>query len=198
MFTINIYLRFALIGLTIIGGAILSLFTSFWYALPLFLVGITLLVGYILLGTVQTAAIFMEKMDFAGAEKRLNLTWKPQWMYNVNRAYYFLLKGTIAMQKKDNDAAEKYFHIAKDLKLPGENEKAMVHLNLSNLAAARGNWNLAKVEMSTAKKFKVTDSNLKDQMRQYEKALSQSGTVRKHGMTAGKQMGGKRKRPKMR
>ena len=74
MYTINIYLRFALMALTLVGGVILAFVFGFWYALPFLLVGVVLLAGYIFLGTVQSAALLMQQSDFAGTEKRLNLT----------------------------------------------------------------------------------------------------------------------------
>lgn len=51
MFTINVYLRFALIVGGIIGGAALWAAYGFWYGFPFLLVGVLLLVGYLLLGT---------------------------------------------------------------------------------------------------------------------------------------------------
>ena len=35
MFTINIYLRFALIFITLVGGVILAFLFGFWYAFPI-------------------------------------------------------------------------------------------------------------------------------------------------------------------
>ena len=74
MLTINIYLRFALIAVSIIGGVILAFAFGFWYAFPFFLAALTLIVGYVLLGTVQSAAQFMQATDLEATEKRLNLT----------------------------------------------------------------------------------------------------------------------------
>jgi disulfide bond formation protein DsbB len=88
MFTINIYLRFALIGLLLIGGTILAFFTGFWYAFPILLIGLGLVISYILLGTIQSAAKFMQDSDFDNVEKRLKLTLKPNWLYSTNRAYF--------------------------------------------------------------------------------------------------------------
>ncbi|MBK8042043.1 MAG: hypothetical protein IPK21_04895 [Haliscomenobacter sp.] len=78
MLTINIYLRFALIAVSIIGGAVLAFAFGFWYAFPFFLAALTLIVGYILLGTVQSAAQFMQATDLEATEKRLNLTLSPK------------------------------------------------------------------------------------------------------------------------
>ena len=201
MFTINIYLRFALIGLFLIGGAILAILINFWYAFPLIIVGLVLLAGYLFLGTVQSAAPMMEMMNFDAAEKRLNLTWKPDWLYKTNRAYFYMIKGSISSQKKDFDAAETHFLKAQSLELPSDNEKAMVCLQLSNIAAAKGNWTGAQMEFKKAKKYKVTDANLKEQMKEFEKSFKQRGTMKASQMGGKNQFfrgGGKRRRPRAR
>src|SRR5690625_1789441 len=90
MFTINIYLRLALIVATLGGAIILTSLYGFWYAFPFYLIGIILLVGYILFGTIQSAAQKMQLMDIAGTEKRLNLTLSPRLLYSANRAYYYM------------------------------------------------------------------------------------------------------------
>ena len=87
MYTINIYLKFALIALFLIGGTVLAFTAGFWYALPLILIGLVFLASYIFLGTIQSAAQMMQTMDLDGCEKRLALTLKPEWLYVTNRAY---------------------------------------------------------------------------------------------------------------
>ena len=204
MFTINIYLRFALIALCLIGGVLLSVFVSFWYALPVLLIGIALLVGYILLGTIQSAAPMLQSQDFAGAAQRLNLTWKPEWLYSSNRAMYYMLKGTIAQQRKDNVAAEAYLKQAAEIDLPTDNEKAMITLQLANIAAQRGKWKEAKLLHRDLKDLKVTEPMIKEQMKMFDQAMKQQGQMRHMGVSGGGQRGGvqrgggKRRRPKLR
>jgi hypothetical protein len=110
MFSINIKLKFALIALFLIGGILLAIFQGFWYSLPFILVGLGLLASYLLLGTVQTAAQLVQEGNFEAAEKRLNLIWKPEWLYKTNKAFYNILKGSLAMNNKDNNAAEVYYN----------------------------------------------------------------------------------------
>ena len=204
MFTINIYLRFALIALCLIGGVLLSVFVSFWYALPILLVGVALLVGYVLLGTIQSAAPMLQTQDFAGAEQRLNLTWKPEWLYASNRAMYYMLKGTIAQQRKDNVAAEAYLRQAAEIELPTDNEKAMIKLQLANIAAQRGKWKEAKLMHRDLKDLKVTEPMIKEQIKMFDQAMKQQGQMRHLGVSGGgnrggaQRPGGKRRRPKMR
>jgi hypothetical protein len=91
MFTINIYLRFALIALFIPIAALLNIYLGFWYAFPFYLALPILIAGYIFLGTVQSASNLMQIGDYDGTEKRLNLILKPDWLYTTNRAYFYLL-----------------------------------------------------------------------------------------------------------
>lgn len=200
MFQINIYLRFALIALFLGGGIALSFVVSFWYALPLILVGLTLLAGYLLLGTVQSAAMLMQSMDFDSVEKRLALTIWPRLLYSANRAYYFILKGTLAQNRNDAEGAEMWLKKAESIKLPSDNERAMVQLQLANLAASKDKWTQAKAIFQKVKDYKVTEPALKEQIKQFEKALSQQGQVKAARMMGkqgqgGFRPGGKRRRP---
>ena len=55
------------------------------YAFPFILIGIGLLASYFLLGTIQSAGQLLQLEQFDEAEKRINLTWKPEWLYKTNR-----------------------------------------------------------------------------------------------------------------
>lgn len=99
MFTINIYLKLALIALGMIGGAVLWYAYGFWYAFPFLLTGLILLVSYLMLGTVQSASVMMQQMDYKGCEQRLSMTLSPKLLYVTNRAYYYIIKGSLAVQQ---------------------------------------------------------------------------------------------------
>ncbi len=201
MFTINIYLRFVLMALLLVGGTILAFTFGFWYALPFILGGLILTIGYILLGTVQSAATFIQKMDFDGAEKRLGLTLKPEWLYSANRAYFFMMKGSIAAYRKESEEAEVWYEKALAAGLPTDNEKGMVYLQLANIAAGKQKWNNAQMHFRNLKSLKVTEQELKDQIKQFEKALKNNrGLSKGRGGKGGMMMrpGGKRSRPRIR
>ncbi|MBK8079518.1 MAG: hypothetical protein IPK25_04035 [Saprospiraceae bacterium] len=203
MFTINIYAKFALIGLFLGGGIILSIFYGFGYSWILIFIGLLVLLSYILLGTIQSASEMLQKMDFEGAEKRLNLIFKPGWLYVTNRAFYYILKGSLAANRKENNVAEEYFHKALALKLPTDNEKAMVLLQMAGIQANKNNWTGAKNYYYQCKNLKVTEPSLKDQLKQFETAINNRGQMKlaqSMGMKTGQtnMMSGKRRRPKMR
>lgn len=198
MFTIPYKLKFAAIFLGIVGGLVLMFTAGFWYGFPFLLVGIGFLVSYILLGTVQSAAQIMEKMEFVQADQRLKLTLWPRLLYVTNRAFYYIMKGSIAANLNRPDEAEGYFEQAKNLKLPSDNERALVYLQLANIKANQGKWTAAKAFFQQVKKLNVTENMLKDQIKQFEKAINQSGNMVHMRTGQGMVPGGKRRRPKMR
>ncbi len=197
MFTINIYLRFALIALFLGGGILLAFLESFWYALPLILIGLALLVGYFLMGTIQSAAKLMQDFQFVEAEQRLALTWKPNWLIPANRSYYYLIKGTIAQNLKRTEEAEEHFITAEKIGLPSDNEKAMVALQLAGISAQKNKWKAAENHFKAAKKLNITEPQILEQMSEFEKGFRQRGQL-KHARSGMRMPGGKRRRPKMR
>jgi disulfide bond formation protein DsbB len=202
MFSINIYLRFALIGLFLIGGTIAAFTIDFWWAFPFILAGIILVIGYIMLGTVQSAAMMLQTGDFAGAEQRLGMTYFPQYLFQTNKAYFYMLKGTLASQEKDYILAEEHYVMAQKIGLPSDNEKAMIYMALSNFRAMKQNWAGAEDFFRKVKGLKVTEPALKEQMKQMDEALKQKGQMKammsRPGFRGGGQGGGKRPQPKSR
>ncbi|MBL7830319.1 MAG: hypothetical protein JNK41_04770 [Saprospiraceae bacterium] len=196
MFTINIYLRFALIIIGLVGGIALSAAYGFWYGFFFILFGIVMLVGYFLLGTVQSSAMLMQSMNFEAVEKRLALTFFPKLLYKANRAYLYMIKGTMAMYKKDFSTAELYLQKAQDTGLATEGEKGTVYFQLANIAAQKNNWVAAQNHFKKAKEYKVSDPEMKEQYRQFEKALASRGAMNPANRGMMIQPGGKRKRPR--
>jgi hypothetical protein len=199
MFSINIYLRFALIAVTLLGGIALSVAFGFWYGFPFVLVGLILLAGYFALGTVQSAAMIMQSGDLEGAEKRLGLTLFPNWLYVTNRAYFYMIKGSIAIAQKKNDEGERYLKIAQSIKVPTDNEKGMIELQLASINANKGKWKEAEYHYRKLKELKITEQAIKEQMKEFDrgqvKAASRMGAGQMMVRPGSKS---KRKRPKMR
>lgn len=205
MFNINIYL---LIGLTIgslLLGIILAFTVNFWYAFPFLLIGVVLAIGYVLFGSVNGAAKMLQEEDFAGAEKRLNLTIKPEWLFRTQKAFYYIIKGSIAMYRKELKVAQGLFDNALKIDLPSDNEKGMVLLQLANINAQQQKWPAAKNYYREASKLAITEAQIKAQLDEFGKALKNRGAANvarsmgKQGMRMMQQGGGgKRRRPKMR
>ena len=201
MFIIPPYIRFALIAAGIIGGTALWVAFGFWYGFPFLLAGIILLLGYIFLGTVGPAAKAVQMQDFDRGEQLLNLTLKPDWLYSANRAFYYMMRGTIALSRKDLNAAEGYLKQADSIDVPTANEKAMLKLQLAQIEANRRNFPAAKKYLKAAKETNVKLPQITEQIDMLDTALKQSGQV-KAAQRMGKEghrmmsRGGKRRRPK--
>jgi tetratricopeptide (TPR) repeat protein len=203
MFTIHPYLKFALIAAFIIGGIVMMATLPWGYGLPVLIIGILLLVSYILLGTIQHAAKVMQaNQNYLEAEKWLNLTWKPEWLYVTNRAYFYMMKGTIAQGLGRTDEAETWLQKAQTINLPSDNEKAAVQLQLASIAIQRQKLNLAKNYLKNIKELNVTEPTLKDQIKQFDKAMGQQGQMKMAQQMGMVQKGGvplnprsKRRRP---
>ncbi|PSR13677.1 MAG: hypothetical protein DA408_16725 [Bacteroidetes bacterium] len=201
MFIIPPYIRLALIALGIIGGIALWVLFGFWYGIFFLLTGIVLLLGLIFLGTVGPAAQALQDSDFEKANKLLDLTPNPNWLYATNKAYYYMLKGSIALAQKDLVNGERYLKMAEAIEVPTDNEKAMLQIQLAQISINKGRWQEARIHYKKAKECKITEGPLKDQFRQLEAAMAQSGQAKAamrmgkqgHGMVGGK---GKRRRPK--
>lgn len=200
MFSINIYLKLAIIAVSFIGGIALAFAFGFWYAFPFFLIGIGFAVSYVMMGTVQSAAQIMETQDFDAVEKRLGLTLKPEWLYVANRSYYFILKGSVAMGRDDMNTAKEWYKKAKEMKLPTDNEKAMVNLQLVGVYSKAGNWNKVNSLMKEVKTLNVTQPQIAAQVEQITSALKQQRGRNPQMMREARnfRQGGKRRRPKMR
>jgi tetratricopeptide (TPR) repeat protein len=203
MFTIHPYLKFALIAAFIIGGIVMMATLPWGYGLPVLIIGILLLVSYILLGTIQHAAKVMQaNQNYLEAEKWLNLTWKPEWLYVTNRAYFYMMKGTIAQGLGRTDEAETWLQKAQTINLPSDNEKAAVQLQLASIAIQRQKLNLAKNYLKNIKELNVTEPTLRDQIKQFDKAMGQQGQMKMAQQMGMVQKGGvplnprsKRRRP---
>jgi len=201
MFIIPPYIRFALIAAGLLLGIGLWVAFGFWYGFPFLLAGIVLLIGYIFLGTVGPAAKAVQMQDFDRGEKLLDLTLKPNWLYSANRAFYYMMRGTIALSRKDLNAAEGYLKQADAIDVPTANEKAMLKLQLAQIEANRKNFPAAKKYLKAAKETNVKLPQIREQIDMLDNALKQSGQV-KAAQRMGKQghqmmsRGGKRRRPK--
>lgn len=201
MFVINIYLKIAIIVLCLIGGAILAFTIGFWYAFPILLIGILFLLSYIFLGTIQSAAQFMQTMDFEACEKGLSMTIKPEWLYVTNRAYYYLIKGSVDVQRERHNEAEGWFNKALSLKLPSDNERAMILIQMINIHISKSRWTQANNTYRELKKLNYSKEMFKEQVKMIDQVIGQQGKMKMMGQMDQRMMfrpGGKRRTPRMR
>ncbi len=201
MFTINIYVRFALITLGLVAGIGLWAAYGFWYGFLFILASLILLAGYFLLGTVNSSAMLLQKQQFEAAEQQLTLTYFPQWLYAPIRATYHTLKGMLSIQQNRHEEGEKELHKALALGLPSDNETAMIYLQLANIHGSKQKWATAEQYYKQAKSLKVTEPMIKEQLGQFDQAFKQRGQMKAAMRYNGgnfQQGGGKRRRPQAR
>ncbi len=193
MFTINIYLRLALIVGGILGGIALWSGFGFWYGFPFLLIGIVLLAGYLMLGTILSTNQLLSQQRLDEAEARLRMTYFPKLLLVGYKGVYFMTLGAIAMQKRDFNTAEVWIKKSLDSGLPTDNERAAAMLQLVMIAAGKNNIKAAQGHFADLKKLNVTEGMLKEQIKEVEKQLKQAGQAMNPSMMA--MMGGKGFRP---
>lgn len=205
MFTINIYLRFALIAGGILGGIVLWAAFGFWYGFPFWFTGLILLAGYIMLGTILSTNMLLGQQRYNEAEQRLKLTFFPKMLLVGYKGVYYMTHGAIAMQRKDLPTSEIWLKKALEAGLPSDNEKAAAMLQLAMIAASKNNRLAAQNQMAELKKLNITEPMLKEQIKEMEKQmkmLQQSNVnpsmLAMMGGKGGFRPGSKRPRPKMR
>ena len=202
MFTINIYLRFALIAAGFLLGIGLWAAWGFWYGFPFLLVGIFMLAGYLMFGTVMSAFQMIQQMDIAGAEKRLDLTFFPRILMFMIRSQFYMAKSTIAMQRKDFATAEGWTNKALATGFSSDNEKGIALLQLAGICAHRNQRNLAQNHLNEIKKLNITEKMVTEQVKEFEKQLKQLQAANNPANAfmmmgrGGFRPGGKRPRPK--
>jgi hypothetical protein len=203
MFTINIYLRFALIAGGILGGIGLWAGFGFWYGFPFLLVGVVLLAGYLMLGTILSTNQLLSQQRIEEAEARLKLTFFPKILLVGYKGVYFMTMGAIAMQKRDFNTAEIWIKKSLESGLPTDNERGAAMLQLVMIAAGKNNIKAAQNHFADLKKLNVTEPMLKEQIKEVDKQLKQAGQTMNPSMMAmmggrGFRPGSKRRQPKMR
>ena len=113
-----------------------------------------------------------------------------------------MMKGTIAQGLGRTDEAEGWLMKAHTVKLPSDNERAAVQLQLAGIAIQRKKLNLAKNYLKNIKELNVTEPTLKEQVKQLDKAMGQQGQMKMAHQMGMAQKGGmplnprsKRRRP---
>jgi hypothetical protein len=204
MFTINVYLRLGLIIGGFLLGVILWPIFGFWYGFPFLLISVTLLIGYLFLGTIMSANTLLSQQRFQEAEQRLKLTFFPNLLLVGYKGVYYMTHGAIALQQKDFNTAESWLKQALNAGLPSDNERGAALLQLALISGAKNNRVAAQNYLADIKKINVTEPMLKEQVKDLEKQLKQMGQGMNPSMMAmmggkgGFRGGSKRPRPKMR
>jgi tetratricopeptide (TPR) repeat protein len=115
-------------------GVVTNVYSSFWPAFLLYLVGVILLFGHFFFGPLRLIQEHMESGNLEGAEKVLATIHFPNLLYKPIRSVYYTLKGNIAMMKQDYDGAEINMRKGLDLGMPMKEAEGASLLQMGMLA----------------------------------------------------------------
>jgi tetratricopeptide (TPR) repeat protein len=118
----------------IVLGIATNIYSSFWPAFLLYLVGVILIFGHFFFGPLRLIQEYMESGNLEGAEKVLASIRFPGLLYKPIRSVYYTLKGNIAMMKQDFDGAEKNMRKGLDLGMPMKEAEGASLLQMGMLA----------------------------------------------------------------
>ncbi len=115
-------------------GVVTNIYSSFWPAFLLYLVGVILIFGHFFFGPLRLIQEHMESGNLEGAEKVLATIYFPNLLYKPIRSVYYTLKGNIAMMKQDFDGAEKNMRKGLDLGMPMKEAEGASLLQMGMIA----------------------------------------------------------------
>lgn len=154
-------------------------FAGSWFPM---LIVIFLVTKHLLIGTVNAAAMKMQYGDFDGAEKVLKYTVKPDWLRFTYHGMYYWIKSTIEFRKKNYVEAERLSDIALTLDLH-DDFKAMIYLQLMNIYGTKNNKIKVKELYDKAKKLRVTQELVRDNIDQVGQMLEGKHEAQKQMMS---------------
>lgn len=162
--------RLVLMGLFLALAAWLMLKGQYPYGMGL-LMGFGLLVwGYFRNGSVYLAYRRLRQDKYEKAEKLLDEVNRPNWLARVVQGYYYLSRGHIAFQEERYTEAQLHFETAHELRPPNGNDRALILLNLAQLANIQGDKKQARHYLKEAEDEKMSPE-LAQAMADYKKKI---------------------------
>lgn len=168
----TVYLRYLLIALFFILGAVLQIRLGISQAWYLYLGGLLLMLTQALMGNVWTAHSLLKRGKAADAEKVLDQVWSPNLLLKRNRAYYHFSLGLIYLQRKNLDEAHQMLTAALELGLEHPNDSALACLNLAHIHYVQLQPEQARAWMEKARRFPSNDLLIKENLNKLEQALA--------------------------
>jgi tetratricopeptide (TPR) repeat protein len=136
----RLYLGLALVAL----GVVANIYSGFWPAFPLYLIGLILIVGHFFIGPLRLIQEHMEAGDLEGAKKVLSSIKYPNLLYKPIRSAYFTFKGQLAMMEQDFDTAEKHMKKGLDLGSPMKEVKGASLLQMGMISLQKNDFKQAE------------------------------------------------------
>jgi len=155
----NIFIKYRLpLGVvSLIGAILVTIFSSFWPSLLLYIIAVLCIFTHFFIGPLRLIQEFLEEGDFDGAEKILNGIKYPNLLYKPIQSVYYTLKGNIAMTKQDFDSAEKHMKKSLSLGSPMKEAEGANKLQLGMMAMQKGNMKEGESLIRQALKAGIAD-----------------------------------------
>lgn len=139
------------IGLALIVlGVLTNVYSGFWPAFPLYLVGVILIAGHFFFGPLRLIQEHLESGNVEEAEKVLNSVKYPNLLYKPIRSVFYTLRGNLAMMKQDYDAAELNMKKGLDLGMPMKEAEGASLLQMGMLAMQKNDLKTAESYIRSA------------------------------------------------
>ena len=118
----------------------------------LFFVVVPLIVyGYFRYGTVWLAFRAMRKGRLGRAERIIDKVRFPDWLRASDRAYYEWIKGALASERGDDEAAELHLRAAIDRGFRTANDRSVAKASLADILLSRGDPESARECLAEAR-----------------------------------------------
>lgn len=136
----RLYLGIVLVAL----GVVANIYSGFWPAFPLYLIGLILVAGHFFIGPLRLIQEHMEAGDLEGAKKVLASIKYPNLLYKPIRSAYFTFRGQLAMMDQDFDSAEKHMKKGLDLGTPMKEVKGASLLQMGMISLQKNDFKQAE------------------------------------------------------
>lgn len=168
----TVYLRYLLIFLFFVLGAVIQFRLGISQAWYLYLGGLALILTQLFMGNVWTAHSMLKRGKAAEAERVLDQVWSARLLLRRNRAYYYFSLGLIYLQRKELKKARKMLVRADELGLEHPNDSALACLNLAHIHYVQMQPEQAHHWMEKARSFPASDLLVKENLNKLEQALA--------------------------
>ncbi len=165
--------RNILILLFFVIGIVFNWKFGFEAAWHLYLAALLMLAIKILLGDVFIAMRLLQRGKTSEAEQLINMVRRPSWLTKRARAYFFFVKGVLALQRKNTANGQAALEKAVGLGKLDPRTQALGLLNLGHIAYLNKDFSKIPSILDQIKSMNVNDLKIKDGVRELEKVISQ-------------------------
>jgi elongation factor P hydroxylase len=149
-------LRWIIVGMaTVLIG--IAIYNQEYQAAAIAGLGVGYLIwSYVREGTVFLATQAFQRKDYAKTQSLLDQIKRPERLRKKRRNYYEFMRGNLALQSEDYQAAEHHFQIASRLPFRRSNDKAIILVHLANINLRKKDYERVRAYLEVVRKLEVT------------------------------------------